>query len=390
MTINPQRFLLTGGRAPATLDLARLLRAGGHQVLIAESLPVHLCQYSQTVAQNLRVPAPRFDQDAFIQALVEHIIEQQIDIFIPTCEEIFHVAHHLQQFPTTCEVWCESIERLDALHNKTKFAENAQKWGFSVPSSTEVRTRAQLVTVVQKRINNTPIVLKPVYSRFSSHTCILSKNEAIPESIQPTDNQPWLVQDWVAGTQFCTYSIAKKGKLLLHATYQTEFTAGLGATIAFSPFYDPILQQLVEKWLVSSKLTGQFALDWIYTTNENWIALECNPRLTSGIHLFTPADHVEQIFTNPHHSTVLQPQSHTHKCLRIAMCSYGLRQIHSVKKLHRWLQIMRQSNDILFQRRDPWPLWGQFRTLGHLLRRSRQLQCSLLEASTYDIEWNGE
>jgi short-subunit dehydrogenase involved in D-alanine esterification of teichoic acids len=52
-------ILLTGGRAPVTLDLARAFHRAGHTVFMAESLRGHLSQPSNAVKAHFVVPAPR-------------------------------------------------------------------------------------------------------------------------------------------------------------------------------------------------------------------------------------------------------------------------------------------------------------------------------------------
>ena len=85
-------ILLTGGRAPAALELARAIHKAGHTVFMAESLRGHLSQPSNTIAKNFYVPPPRQQTSAFINALKTIIIENRISLLIPTGEEQFYVA----------------------------------------------------------------------------------------------------------------------------------------------------------------------------------------------------------------------------------------------------------------------------------------------------------
>src|SRR5579862_3436967 len=94
--------LLTGGRAPVTLDLARKFARAGYCVSVAESSPVHLCRYSNSVRNCYDVPPPNTEPAAFIAALIEIIREEQIDLLIPTCEEVFFVAQGLERLSEYC------------------------------------------------------------------------------------------------------------------------------------------------------------------------------------------------------------------------------------------------------------------------------------------------
>jgi hypothetical protein len=51
---------------------------------------------------------------------------------------------------------------------------------------------------------------------------------------------------------------------------------------------------------------------------------------------------------------------------------------------------MLRSRDVLIRFRDPLPFWSQLFSLWELFNMSRRRGVSLLEASTIDLEWNGD
>jgi hypothetical protein len=55
-----------------------------------------------------------------------------------------------------------------------------------------------------------------------------------------------------------------------------------------------------------------------------------------------------------------------------------------------WLAAFTRSRDTLFDLRDPLPALLQGRGIFHYLSLARRHGLSPLEASTFDIEWNGE
>ena len=96
-------ILLTGGRAPATLELARAFHRAGHTVFMAESLRGHLSEPSNAIEQNFLVPPPRQQMPGFINALRDIIARNKIDLLVPTCEELFYIAMGRDQLP--CKVF---------------------------------------------------------------------------------------------------------------------------------------------------------------------------------------------------------------------------------------------------------------------------------------------
>ena len=141
---NIRRILLTGGRAPATLELVRLL-GPVCEVHVADSTERYLCRHSKWIKAAYTTPSPRFNTEAFIQSLIEIIRKNKIDCLIPTCEEIFFISSHLDRLLAVCDVFAMNSDTLLALHNKFIFAQSAKPEGVSSPETGIVNTRAQIL-----------------------------------------------------------------------------------------------------------------------------------------------------------------------------------------------------------------------------------------------------
>lgn len=375
-------ILLTGGRAPATLDLARAFHRAGHTVFIAESLRGHVSQPSVAVKANFVVPAPRQQTEAFLAALKTIIEEQQVEVLIPTCEEVFHIARGLHELP--CRVFTEPLERLDVFHNKWKFIMNAVDNNLRVPESMLVK-RAD--DVLYAFASWRKLVFKPVYSRFASRTLVLpSLREALSTL---TFNEPWIAQEFIEGQQFCSYSVCQQGRITAHAVYPTVFTVGQGATIAFQSVEHAGIYAWVRRFVERFEVTGQMAFDFIQKPNGELFALECNPRATSGLHLLTPNPEFVNSFFAPDLPCVT-PYADTSRMLGTAMWVYGLPAALVHGNLGSWLKTFFYSDDVILDFRDPLPFLLQLRSIVEYTRLARQQGISALAASTFDIEWNGE
>ncbi|WP_163568491.1 glycosyltransferase [Fodinicola feengrottensis] len=127
-------MLITGGRAPVALDLARkFARRGARVVVVAESVSAQLCGRSRAVARTHRVPPPRQRPAAFVAALADIVRREEIDLIVPTCEEIFAVSRGLDALP--CEVLAAPLQVLRRLHSKWEFIEAARALGLPVPAT---------------------------------------------------------------------------------------------------------------------------------------------------------------------------------------------------------------------------------------------------------------
>lgn len=86
--IRSRTVVLTGARAPATLDLARRFAEADWRVIVADSEP-NLTAGSRSVARAYRVPSARFRPVEFARAIAGIARRHQADLIVPTCEETY-------------------------------------------------------------------------------------------------------------------------------------------------------------------------------------------------------------------------------------------------------------------------------------------------------------
>jgi len=374
-------ILLTGGRAPATLELARAFHRAGHVVFMAESLRGHLSQPSAAVKANFVVPAPRQNKEAFLIALKHIIVENKIDMLIPTCEEIFYVSMGRDQLP--CTVFAEPIKKLNTFHNKWSFVVNAIGLDLYAPETILIANQDDVLHAYAHWRN---LILKPVYSRFAARTLIRPPLQQALSTLK--FETPWVAQELLVGQQYCTYSICHNGVVHAHTTYPTNFTAGQGAAIVFEHVEHPAIFNWVKKFVRENNFTGQIAFDFIQTPNGQLYALECNPRATSGVHLLASNPMFVDAFINPQPGCITPLDRSTHM-LSAAMLMYALPEAIKNGNLINWLKTFFTSNDVIFDLKDPMPFLFQLKGVFSYLALARRYGITPLEASTFDIEWNG-
>jgi hypothetical protein len=358
------------------------------------------------VRRNHAVPSPRFDQDGFLAALDAVIRAEGIALVVPTCEEVFHVSAGLDRLP--CEVLAPPRAQLRRLHSKWQFiadlaarAERAatgarrteaspsgvRLTGVRLPRTLRVDGPAGLAEALAAFPVGAQVVLKPVFSRFGTHVRVHRIGDPPPE-LAATPAQPWVVQEFVSGPMVCTYAVARDGDLRAFAAYRGDFTAGPGASIYFAPFAHAALEAWVREFVAAERFTGQISFDFI-EADGTFTPLECNPRATSGVHLFGPGDGLVEALLGTCNATA-RPRPETRSMRGLAMWAYALPKVRSLSSLARWAAAVGAAKDALYRQEDPWPLWQQAVLLASLGRIARREGISLIEASTWDIEWNGE
>ncbi|WP_028596720.1 ATP-grasp domain-containing protein [Paenibacillus assamensis] len=378
--------LITGARAPAALHLCRLFHSTGHTVIIADSTPYPLSKASISTDYFYEIPSPKWKTKESIDVLLSIIQRHHVDLLIPTCEEIFYIARYKETFSPFCHVFVDDFHKLSLLHHKWEFIQLAAKLGWRVPATYRTNNEQAIRAMVHEVPDTASFVLKPIFSRFSNKVEFITKEAAIKEKL--ADKSNYILQEFIQGTQHCSYSIAQSGKVLAHSTYKTEFTAGLGATIAFKPIDHPKMEQFVEHIVKELDFSGQIAFDFIVTEDGEAIPIECNPRATSGLHLFD-----EEIVSSFFHTNVketLIPKANAKCAIRLAMLVYGLPYLKSKQKRKRWLRVLCSYPDIIYSRADRKPFFYQFFSMYKLWRESVKHKRTMLEQTTYDIAWDGE
>jgi glutathione synthase/RimK-type ligase-like ATP-grasp enzyme len=380
------RVLITGGRAPVALDLARRFAASGAEVFVADSAPCFLAGSSRSVRRAFRVPAPRSQPQEFADAIAAIAREQRIDLIVPTCEEVFYLARFAAQLSRCAPLFCPDFAVLEQLHDKWRFTQLAARLGIDVPESWLLREPRDLGALP---LPARALVFKPVFSRFAVHTLVRPSLHALAR-IQLSPQRPWLAQRFVGGSELCTYSVARDGALRAHVTYRPRWRAGtVGSSYYFEPLARPAVERTVAEIVAALSYTGQISLDFIETPDGRIVALECNPRATSGLHLFGPSDPLPAAFNGVAAPTA-RPTNGRPSMLAPAMAVLGAPRALRTGQLLRLAADFRAARDAIWSRDDPFPSLYLYFGLGAFVALGVLHGISPVTASTRDIEWDGE
>jgi hypothetical protein len=372
------RILVTGTRAPAALHMARLLAHAGHDVLTADAVMAPLCRGETLFVDRLRYPSPRRAPAEFRAWVVRTLRDENIELIVPCCEEIFHFAHVLEDIQLNHLLYGPSLEMLLKCHDKYAFTQ--MMWSVGLP-----HPHTQLLTSPEDLadLDTSKAVLKPVWSRFG-HRTLIRPTEAEAQGITPTAQDPWVIQEFIPGQEISIYGISGKGRATALCAYKSDWRVG-GGGICLTPVYGDDIEAFVHTFASRTQWTGQFAFDAIRCPDRGLIPIECNPRATSGLHFFrNPASFSGALFGNNFSVPSPKPQ-----CLRPAMMSFGLSQALRTKQLSKWRDDFSSSEDAQQMGSDRTGAIRSLATMIELSLRAAVHRVSLLEASTYDIAWDG-
>lgn len=378
------RVLILGARAPAALEWVRALDHLGIRAYAADSLAFPVTRFSRHLQGYFRLPEPRYQPAKWIESLAHLVETQSIDWIVPTCEEVFYLAWGAPRLKGLCRLFTSDFTLLSQLHHKGEFAHLVQGWPLEAPLTQVVESAEQLSAYRHVSLNR---VFKPAYSRFATCALIGPKPDLLVR-LKPSRSQPWVVQERILGEEYCSYSLLRDGVLLTHGTYQPRYRAGQGSGVYFDAIDVPAIECFVRAFGQATSYTGQVGFDWMRDQQQVFWVLECNPRATSGIHLFDeqPEALVTALADPPATDQPLfQPNSGA-RMVALAMLVFGGK---SLLRRGFWRDFSR-AGDVIRRKGDAGPLLAQLPAMTEICARTLSRDSGLLAASTADIEWDGQ
>lgn len=373
------RVLILGARAPACLEWARAFRAAGWRVGVGDSLAWTVTRFSIATHDYLRLPEPIANPEAWIAALRAAVIERGIDLVLPTCEEAFYLAHGRTHIP--CRVIVPDFALMHRLHHKGWFAEMIRGWPVEAPETHLLEAPEDLAVFAP---SSGDWVFKPAYSRFANRALIRPRSADLSR-LRPSSQQPWVAQRFVDGREHCSYSLLVDGRLNAHACYQPRYRVGRGSGIWFEPTDPAPIRAFLEHFGRATGYTGQVAFDFIETADGTCRAIECNPRATSGVHLFD--DQPQALVAALLGAEGLLTPTPAARQVALAMLLFAA---HKHLFDARFWDDYRQARDVISRPGDRATLPAQIPGLLEIVGRALWKRCGLLAAATADSEWNGQ
>ena len=378
-----RNIIVTGARAPYALHLARVFHAAGHRVVLADSFRYPISRATRMKHRYARLPSPRASFSDYASAVAALVRREAPDLIVPTCEEVFFLAAIRDVRGIAIPLFAPHFDLLARVHNKADFAELAIGLGADPPMTLRLGTSADVARV---RASAEGLVFKPAWSRFGSRV-LIRPSEAELARVGPTPADPWVAQSYLPGEEISAFAVANGGRLLALQSYRPTYRVGHGAAVAFEAVDVPAVQRFVSGLVLRLKWTGQISFDFRRDEAGDLHVIECNPRTTSGVHFFGPADGLARSFLD---GALAQPSSTGAMTLPLAMLAYGLPYALRGKGIIQWWRDFKQMRDI-----SRWPgdrnlLLAQLRALGEIAIKAVSEGKGLVEASVRDIEWDGE
>ena len=388
--------LLTLGRLPKALTLARCLKAQGCRVVVAEPFYSHVSKPSNAIDACWLTPSPNFNASAYRDRL-RHIIEAEaVDLVVPISEESHYVLSSSagDDAPLGAPVFGPSAELYSQLQDKWLFVQHATRRQVSVPvsSPTELSSAAHF---------DGAVVSKP--RRGCSGLGVTIHAQCPNPAGLPHGT---LLQQHVSGTSCCSLSLLEQGVPVATVMYRPRVTTGTVAVCFESIPASTAVNDWIRAFCAGLDYTGFIAFDFIIDAEGVPWGIECNPRLTSGIHFFdetflahwmldvssagTPSgdsDHSTLSYsTSPLHEEALKPLGRRYQwaysTLTEAWASlFKGKPAEALQHLNE----LRSARDVVWSWRDPLPFLLMTPMSWPILWPAISGRMSMAEASQRDI-----
>jgi predicted ATP-grasp superfamily ATP-dependent carboligase len=371
--------LLTLGRLPKALEIARSFARAGWRVIVAEPFRWHLSRVSNAVARSYCVTAPSIDSGLYLRDILRVIEIEHVELVVPISEEAMYASALHDLLPAGTGMFTMPQNLLLTLHSKHSFNATSAALGLDVPETYELGDPRSAELALAR-----DFIVKPIFSCSGRGIRYFKAGAALPDAT-PLERE--IVQERVAGNLYSTFSIVHGGRPRVTVIYRAAVLSGTVAVCFERVEAQPAITAWVERFAAAMAYSGFLSFDFIVDAGGRAMAIECNPRATSGAHFVHPDDLARAIF-DPQPSTTVRFRQQMFlqqifPCLTETQKSY----FSDRSRFRSNLRHLLSAHDVTWGAHDPLPLLTMPFTASQIIARSIAKRESFGEASTFDITW---
>ncbi len=343
------------------LQLARSIHAAGHRTILVDTRKYWLTghRFSRAVDRFYTIPEPR--DPGYAEALLEIVRSEGVEIYVPVCSPVASVfdSRAIPLLRPTCEVIHLDPEIIGQVDDKFRFAELSASLGLPAPKSflitdprdvetfdfSHERRRFILKSIAYDSVRRLDLTLLPRPTP--------KETSAFVRSLPISPDNPWVLQEFIAGREYCTHGTVRDGTLVVHCCCESS-----PFQINYQQVDKPEITRWVKRFAAGLGLTGQVSLDFIEADDDGQTyAIECNPRTHSAITMLHDRPDLAAAYLGEptlHNPVQPGPQSRPtyflyHEVWRLIMS------LASASGVRARLRTIRAGRDAVFDWRDPLP-----------------------------------
>ena len=354
----PRTVLVSGGKMTKALHLARAFHLAGHRVVLAESAKYRWTGHRFSRAVSAFHCTPEASDPRYPQALADIIAEEGVDVFVPVSSPAASVPEAAVRdlVGGHCEVLHGTAALIATLDDKRDFSRLATSIGLTVPESVLVSDPRDVErfdfapgrSYILKRLSYNPVGRTDL-TRL--HRDTPEHNAAFAHSLDISPADPWLLQEYVDGQEYCTHATVRDGAVTVYGCCESS-----AVQLNYRSVDRPAIRAWVIRFAAALGLTGQVSFDFVEAADGRVYAIECNPRTHSAITMFHDHPEVAQAYLQdrPTPITPLPGSTPTywiyHELWRL---------LRGPDRLRR-LRVIAEGRDAIFAAWDPLPYLGVY------------------------------
>lgn len=307
VTPSGKTVMVSGGKMTKSLSLARAFHLAGHRVVLVESAKYRFTghRFSRAVDSFHCIPDPT--DSAYADALADIARRENVDAFVPVASPAasIHDADARRLLNKQCEVVHADSVTVRMLDDKSAFSEYAASLGLPVPHFARITDIDDITSFpfrpgreyVLKRIAYNPVGRMDL-TRLSGRTP--ERNLAFARTLSISPSDPWILQEFIAGKEYCTHGTVRDGVLQVYACCESS-----AFQVNYAMVDKPRIRSWVDTFVGALGATGQMSFDFIEADDGTVYAIECNPRTHSAITMFYDNDTLANAYLGPVHEVVV-------------------------------------------------------------------------------------
>ncbi len=288
--------IVTYGRGWPALSVVRSLGKRGVRVICGDSVPMAPSGFSKHCSKRFRYPDPKQDPQGFLDTIEATAREAQKDggevVLIPVHSETYLIAEHRERFERLgVRLNLPDFADIELTHDKGRLAKLADELELPIPTTHHfesladvygrahevsypafVKVRGFAAGVGVEKVD-TPQEMIEAYTRFV-------------EGYELAIADYPLVQEFVAGSDYCLSALFDNGQCVAIHTYRNirQFPRTTGAGVLRETVQAPVAEEVAIKLLTHLGWHGMAQLDFRWDEDPSDPKLiELNPRFFGGL-----------------------------------------------------------------------------------------------------------
>lgn len=385
--------LLTLGRLPVALELARAFQTSGWRVVVAEPFRWPMTRLSRSVAKSIQIVAPNVDPEAYLTQLIAVVRDEAVTLVVPVSEEMLYVSRLHGMLATKVPVVCMPYQALFQLYDKWAFNQLLVSIGLPAPASCLIENVEQHPSLFMA-----DYIVKPRLSCAGQGVSYYSAGN-IPDKLHQLDGL--IAQQQLGGELCCTFAFVLKGSCTELVAYRSLLNAG-SVSVCFERMDVPgKVAEQVKTIASHTAFSGMLSFDFMRDGQGQWLAIECNPRATSGLHLLERSSIATLMLNLAEQQCVGIPgKSIAHvakadkKPARMqefwsALSTLDVRLLRGRFKLREWRNLI-STRDINWSVRDPLPFVLLVVIMWPILWQAIKQKRAVSELLMQDVQWRDQ